>query len=126
MGFVVNVYRNGNCVIKIINKPWGREEVWAETEYYAGKLLYINEGHRLSRQYHQVKDETIPVLQGMLTLEVGENGSQIIFLTPGNSYRIEPGVVHRFCADNKTDVKLAEVSTTELGDVVRIEDDYER
>ena len=126
MDIMDNVYRNGDSVIRVIDKPWGHEEIWAETEYYIGKFLYITDGHKLSRQYHQVKDETIVVLEGLLTLEIGEEGTEIVILPPGASYRIHPGVIHRFCADNKTDVRLAEVSTTELLDIVRIEDDYDR
>jgi mannose-6-phosphate isomerase-like protein (cupin superfamily) len=126
MAIMDDVYRNGDSVIRVIDKPWGHEEIWAETEYYIGKFLYITDGHKLSRQYHQVKDETIVVLEGLLTLEIGEDGSEIVILPPGAAYRIHPGVVHRFCADNKTDVRLAEVSTTELLDIVRIEDDYDR
>ena len=111
---------------RIVEKPWGREIIWAETEYYIGKMLEINSGHRLSRQYHQVKDETIYVLEGCLTLELGENGSDIHILGRGDSWHVTPGTVHRFCADNLTDVTLLEVSTTELEDVVRLEDDYKR
>jgi D-lyxose ketol-isomerase len=43
----------------------------------------------------------------------------------GVSYRISPGTVHRFCAE-RGDVEIIEVSTPELSDVVRLEDDYVR
>lgn len=111
---------------RIVEKPWGREIIWAETEYYVGKILEITNGHKLSRQYHVVKDETIRVLEGILTLELGEDGQQIQYLSPGDSWHVTPGTIHRFSADNLSDVVLLEVSTTELGDVVRIEDDYNR
>ena len=35
----------------IVNKPWGHEEIWANTEKYVGKMLFIKEGSKLSRQY---------------------------------------------------------------------------
>lgn len=112
-----------------ILKPWGREIIWAKTNQYVGKLLYINEGERLSLQYHKVKEETIYVLEGKLEL-VLEEGSQrdrhSVFLEPGDSFHIAPLTVHRFAATQGSDVKLMEVSTTELDDVERIEDDYSR
>ncbi len=111
----------------IVNKPWGHEEIWANTEKYVGKMLFIKEGFKLSRQYHEIKDETIYVLEGVLLLEIG-SGNDIIetSMKQGDVQRISPGLIHRFCAECGTDVKLIEVSTPELDDVVRIEDDYGR
>ena len=59
-------------------------------------------------------------------LELGE-GEEIkkMDLIRGSSFHITPGTIHRFCAPYG-DVELAEVSTPELDDVVRIEDDYDR
>jgi mannose-6-phosphate isomerase-like protein (cupin superfamily) len=112
--------------MRTVTKPWGKEEIWAETPKYVGKYLYINAGHRLSRQYHEKKEETIRVLQGLLLLELG-TGSNIMQLTlsPGEIYHVTPKTVHRFCAKDD-DVVLVEVSTPELDDVIRISDDYSR
>ena len=54
-----------------IDKPWGYESLWAHTDQYVGKVLYIKPGRRLSRQYHEVKEETIYVMEGTLVLEIG-------------------------------------------------------
>ena len=111
----------------IVDKPWGHEERWAITEKYLGKILFIKRGHKLSLQYHEQKDETIYVLFGRLLLHVGDKDNQeITELTMGESYRISPGVVHRFEAQENMDVSLIEVSTPEIDDVVRLEDDYNR
>ena len=110
---------------RITNKPWGHEVLWAHTKDYVGKILFIKDGCRLSRQYHERKEETIIVLEGTLRLEVGPAGAGVIHLEPGQSFHIEPLMTHRFCAD-KGDVRLAEVSTPELEDVVRLEDDWGR
>tara|TARA_R100000655_G_scaffold106197_1_gene155197 strand:+ start:941 stop:1288 length:348 start_codon:yes stop_codon:yes gene_type:complete len=113
-------------VIERIEKPWGYEEIWAHTDKYVGKLLHITKGHRLSEQYHEVKDETIYVLDGVLQLEIG-GGEEVLYLLRGDCYRIKPGLVHRFVApENGSDVRLMEVSTPELDDVVRTQDDYNR
>jgi len=91
-----------------------------------GKILCINEGHKLSRQYHVQKEETIFVLTGTLLLELGMGGTlQSIELKKGQSFHVKPNTIHRFCAPYG-DVELAEVSTPELDDVVRLEDDYKR
>ena len=114
--------------MRTVSKPWGKEEIWAETSKYAGKFLYINPHQSLSRQYHETKEETICVLQGVLRLEVGApNDSKfaICHLEEGQYFHIKPGTIHRFCAD-EVSVKLVEVSTPELDDVVRLEDMYSR
>ena len=32
----------------IVDKPWGYEHIWAKTDKYVGKLLYIKEGETIS------------------------------------------------------------------------------
>ena len=103
-------------------KPWGHEELWALNQNYAAKVICINKNSRLSLQKHEKKHESIYVLSGDLTLIINE---ETIILKEGQSITIPAGMVHRFCATDE-DVKLIEVSTPELHDVVRIEDDYNR
>lgn len=113
-----------------VNKPWGHEIRFAITDKYIGKILYIAKGKRLSRQYHAQKDETIFVLEGSLILELGEPNedgtSNGTILNYGDRYRIKPGTIHRFVAPDNKSVTLVEVSTPELNDVIRLEDDYGR
>lgn len=114
--------------LRIVEKPWGYEEIWAETPRYAGKILHINSSHRLSRQYHERKEETIRVLSGLVTIECGNPNTSGFHATKyavGSTFHVTPGVVHRFCAYDG-DVDLIEVSTPELNDVIRLEDDYTR
>jgi mannose-6-phosphate isomerase len=108
-----------------VEKPWGHELVWAETERYVAKVLVILEGHKLSRQYHEVKDETLMVESGEMDLELGPaDGFETLRMRPGDVYRVVPGTIHRMIAV-KT-VRVFEVSTPELDDVVRLEDVYGR
>jgi len=112
--------------IQTVLKPWGYEEIWALTEDYVGKYLYIKDGHRLSRQYHKTKEETVRVLEGILTVEIGDATSFLSRqLKEGEVYHVTPRTIHRFGADNG-DVRMVEVSTPHLEDVVRLEDDYAR
>lgn len=108
-----------------VPKPWGHELIWAETERYVGKILHIEAGHRLSRQFHHVKDETFLVQAGEMQLEIGQGDEQkIIHLKAGEAFHCPPKTVHRMVAITTVDV--LEVSTPELDDVVRIEDAYGR
>tara|TARA_R110000824_G_scaffold51952_2_gene144444 strand:- start:1030 stop:1368 length:339 start_codon:yes stop_codon:yes gene_type:complete len=106
-----------------VEKPWGHEIHWAQTDKYVGKLLFIKAGHRLSKQYHEVKEETVLVLKG--TLYNYDEEDKITKFYCGDSLHIVPGQVHRFGATGHN-VELIEVSTPELDDVVRLEDDYDR
>jgi len=106
-----------------IEKPWGYEIIWAETKDYIGKVLHINAGHRLSKQYHETKEETVYVIKGVL-YNYDEN-DEIQKFMPGQSFHVNPHQVHRFGAI-ETPVEIVEVSTPHLSDVVRLEDDYHR
>jgi mannose-6-phosphate isomerase len=108
-----------------VDKPWGYELRFIRTDRYAGKLLFIKAGEQLSLQYHEKKDEAFFVQSGTLDLVLGKGADQkAIRLNAGESRHIPPGTIHRFRA--VTDTFLFEVSTPELEDVVRIEDDYGR
>lgn len=112
--------------MKTVEKPWGRELWVAHTEKYALKIIEIKKGTRSSLQYHVHKHEHIYVDQGVLQVE-WENDSgemQIGILKPGEVIENKPGRKHRSTAIE--DVRLLEVSTPELDDVVRLEDDYRR
>jgi len=109
-----------------VEKPWGHELWWAQTPSYAGKLLYVDAGHRLSLQVHNEKDETSYVLSGRLRLTWGPSADDLKEkeIGPGDAWRIEPGTVHSIEAIE--DSVVAEVSTPQLDDVVRLRDRYER
>ena len=107
-------------------KPWGFELLLAHTPKYAGKLIFVRKGHRLSLQYHQKKDESIYVYEGKVLIELeGSDGRmEVNILQPGEGKRIHPLRRHRIQAIE--DTTLFEVSTPELEDVTRLEDDYGR
>lgn len=109
-----------------VDKPWGYELIWAKTDKYAGKILHIENGYCLSLQYHEVKDETIMVKSGILTLELGQGElktTQKLF--PWEFVHIPTGTIHRMIAADG-EVEVIEVSSPELHDVIRLEDSYGR
>jgi mannose-6-phosphate isomerase len=110
-----------------VEKPWGYELIWAKAEDYAGKLLFVRAGHALSLQFHRVKDESWYVLEGRAELQLGEAGQAVLsteVVGPGVAFRFRPGTVHRIRA--LEDTTILEVSTPQLDDIVRLEDEYGR
>jgi mannose-6-phosphate isomerase len=112
--------------IKIVEKPWGRELWVAHTEKYAFKIIELKAGTRSSLQYHVRKHEHIYVDSGVLRMEWEDEAGNMLMLTllPGDVVENKPGRKHRAIAVE--DVRLLEVSTPELDDVVRVQDDYNR
>lgn len=115
-----------NLRARLVDKPWGHEEVFAETPNYVGKILFIRKGEALSLQYHEVKEETLRVLDGELELVVGRDPQSLEshLLDRGAVFHVTPGTLHRMIA--VSDCSLLEVSTNHLDDVVRLEDRYGR
>jgi mannose-6-phosphate isomerase len=109
-----------------VEKPWGSELIWTHTDRYVAKLISINAGARLSLQLHRVKDESIYVVEGTLNLHLENDAGNVeqTKMGPGEFARVPTNRIHRFEAI--TDVRLMEVSTPELDDIVRLEDDYGR
>jgi quercetin dioxygenase-like cupin family protein len=111
--------------VKIVEKPWGREIWIAHTDKYSLKIIEFKKGSRSSLQYHNLKTEHIYVDSGVLKAEEEMNGQlQTIPYSAGDVIFNPPGKKHRIEAVE--DVRLIEVSTPELDDVVRVEDDYGR
>jgi mannose-6-phosphate isomerase-like protein (cupin superfamily) len=109
-----------------VDKPWGHELIWAHTDRYVGKLLTIETGKRLSLQHHEVKDEWIHVLSGRLRLYLEDDAGEVIVseLGAGDGAHVAVRRIHRYEAIETC--TLIEVSTPELNDVVRLQDDFGR
>jgi mannose-6-phosphate isomerase len=111
--------------VRRVEKPWGEEIIFAETDRYAGKILVVKKGEILSLQYHQKKEETLYLYRGRVRLWIEEGGAlQERLMLPGDSRHILPLTRHRMEA--LEDSEIFEVSSPELGDVVRLEDRYGR
>ncbi|HUP33094.1 MAG TPA: hypothetical protein VM184_08695 [Gaiellaceae bacterium] len=110
-----------------VDKPWGYELIWALTDRYCGKVLFVEAGCSLSLQFHNEKDESWLVQSGRAKLELGEVGQKVLneeVIGPGAAFHYVPGTVHRVTAIE--DTTILEVSTPHLDDVVRLEDLYGR
>jgi mannose-6-phosphate isomerase len=113
--------------VRRVDKPWGYELIWAQTDRYVGKVLFVRAGHSLSLQFHREKDESWLVESGRAKLELGHTGDSVLneeVVTAGDAFHYVPGTVHRVTAIE--DTTILEVSTPHLDDVVRLEDAYGR
>lgn len=109
-----------------IEKPWGYEELLESNDKYTFKKLMMKAGHKCSLQYHNYKHETFLVLTGKLKFTYGADVAHLttkIFL-PGESFTIPPKLIHRM--EGVDDSIYLEASTSELDDVIRLEDSYGR
>lgn len=110
-----------------VDKPWGHESIFALVPgKYCGKTLHVRAGHALSLQYHELKEETMMVQSGRVRLDVGlhESALDSLEMGPGDVIHLRPTVRHRVTAI--VDSLLLESSTTELEDVIRLDDRYGR
>ena len=99
-----------------VDKSWGYEHWFANTETYCGKLLYVERDFWSSNgayHYHEIKDETFLVIDGTLRLDYVENGEfKSIILHKYDSFRVPPQMKHRFTAISHNGCSFIEASTT--------------
>ncbi len=112
---------------KIKLKPWGREIWFADTAKYAGKILEVKKGERLSLQFHRWKEETQFLFEGKVKITFGSDQKKLRTKTlkAGEVFHIPPRLIHRIEGIAPLS-KIFEVSTPHLKDVVKISDDYGR
>ncbi len=108
------------------HKPWGGEELLAHTPEYALKRIHVKQGSRPSLQYHERKSESLFLLEGKLGIEIGDSLDSLVTeeILPGQVVDVPCGTIHRVFA--LEDSVIIEVSTPQLDDVVRLQDDYGR
>lgn len=111
---------------KEVIKPWGKEELIECNDNYVVKKLFMKKNECCSLQYHELKKETIYVLNGKLRLYIGTdiNNLEKKEMKPGESINISPFTIHRM--EGIEDSEYLECSTVELWDVIRLSDKYKR
>jgi mannose-6-phosphate isomerase len=110
-----------------VDKPWGHELIWALSDAYCAKIIFVKAGESLSLQFHREKDESWLVHAGKARIDMAAPGEKVPnseIVGAGAAFRILPGTVHRVTAVE--DTTILEVSTPQLEDVVRLEDRYGR
>jgi mannose-1-phosphate guanylyltransferase len=107
--------------VRVVPKPWGREDWLVVGERIVMKRLVVHAGQRFSLQYHERKEEAWLFVRGRARLTLGK---QETVVEPGAVIYVRPGTVHR--VEALEEVEFIEVSTPELEDVVRLADDFGR
>jgi mannose-6-phosphate isomerase len=113
--------------VRKVDKPWGHELIWALTDTYCGKVLFVRAGQSLSLQFHRQKDEAWLVQSGRAKLELGHAGEKALkeeVIGAGAAFHYPPGTVQRVTAIE--DSTILAVTTAHPDDVVRLEDAYGR
>ena len=130
---------------KKVNKPWGHEVwfVWLK-DYHVLKRIFMKKGNKCSLQYHDEKYETNYLIDGKAKIikglhidlkeEKNKTFETILSKDLHTDYSIVssapyvftnvPGEVHRVYSEE--DYTAYEVSTPQLDDVVRVQDDSNR
>ena len=117
------LHKKGSIIKPVVqDKPWGAEIWLVYTSRYAMKQIIVERGARLSLQKHRKKMETMLVVSGKAAFTIG---TKKIIAQAGDVVHVDPKTAHRVEA-KAGDVELWEVSSPELGDIVRLADDYGR
>lgn len=104
-----------------ILKNWGKELWIAEEAEYGGKILIIKENRSTSQHYHKDKKETIYCFRGLVDIILTD---RVVTLKEGDDITLLPKTIHSILG--KKDSILFEVSTPQLADVVRLQEDSKR
>jgi quercetin dioxygenase-like cupin family protein len=112
---------------EITEKPWGNENLIFQGFGYAVKKITLNPNQKTSLHYHEIKHETIMVLEGELRIYVDDkiNAPNVVVLTTGDYLAINPEIIHQMSTDASPAVYF-EAQTDHLTDVIRLKDDYGR
>lgn len=113
-------------MIEVGERPWGKYYVLEDKENYKLKRIEVNEGHRLSYQYHHHRQEFWTVVQGEAVVVL--DGVEHV-VKYGESIFIPLGAKHRIENRSSELLVFIEVQTgTYFGedDIIRLEDDYAR
>ena len=107
-------------------RPWGSYRQLGSGEGWQAKRIEVAPGRRLSLQSHERRAERWTVVEGVMTVTVGD---EVRDLAVGESCEIPVGARHRM--ENRTD-EAAVLIEVQLGsylgedDIVRYEDDFGR
>lgn len=104
-----------------ILKDWGKELWIAEEAEYGGKILIIRENKSTSQHYHKDKKETIYCFKGLVDIILTD---KTVTLREGEDITLFPKTIHTIIG--KKESILFEVSTPQLADIVRIQENRKK
>lgn len=124
--FKKDPFSNEPFVIRV-EKPWGYELIMTPKHMpYAGKIIHINAGKRLSLQVHDEKVETWILKSGKAKVLWDNDEGELIETELSQDHGFTSMVGQRHRLIGITDCDIFEVSSPEVGITYRLEDDYKR
>ena len=106
-------------------KPWGEDIFLHENEVFSVRLLKIRKGEAVSLHYHTKKIEALYVIKGTAEYTlIKDNVETKSILKQGDLIHHRPYEIHRQRA--LEEFHILEISTLDIHDIIRIEDDYGR
>jgi mannose-6-phosphate isomerase-like protein (cupin superfamily) len=107
---------------KIIDKPWGREELLYETDDFVVLKLFIRKGEETSLHKHSRRNEYFVVIKGDGCLLCDGLMTKV---RRGTAVIVRRGREHRWIA-GEHNIEIVEVTTPPLSDLLRLKDRYGR
>ena len=92
----------------IDNRPWGIREILKKEPGFRVRKITIFPGLKLSNHMHNKRNENYTVVSGVLTIELADS---VVELQEGESYNIEPNVMHMLRNNTDENVIVVEVDT---------------
>lgn len=107
-------------------RPWGSYDILSESKDYKVKQIKVNQGQRLSYQYHNSRDEYWVVVEGDAEVIIDGETKKI---GKGGVVAIKRNQKHRVKNVGSSQLRFIEIQLGEYfgeDDIVRLEDDYQR
>lgn len=111
-----------------VEKNWGYEIWLSLSEFYAFKLIHMNSGSQCSLQSHEYKVEANYIIEGTadVLLEDDNGELQRYSFKAGEGWNVPVGRIHRVISTGENGYTALEVSSPNLNDVIRHQDDTGR
>jgi mannose-6-phosphate isomerase len=109
----------------ILDKPWGKVVTYALNQPSSVRVITVEPGKETSVHYHRMRDETWVVLDGGLTVEIGD---EVVHPDPGEEFTIPAEQTHRIRCTGQAPGRILEIAYgyTSEDDSQRLEDPYGR
>jgi len=85
----------------IVTKRWGGEYIFADTDLYCGKIIYMHQGGEFGMHFHKEKDKTWVLLEGsveVVYIDTTDASIHTELLKEGDTWRSMPLEPHKLVA----------------------------
>lgn len=105
-------------------RPWGGFKQFTHNEVSTVKILTVNEGGKLSLQYHNKREEHWVVISGAPKITIGDT---TVNAKKGDAFIVKKKEQHRIASPKgKSEILEIAYGIFDENDIIRIEDIYNR